>query len=239
MSLIAVVPARAGSKGVPGKNLIEVGGKPLIGHILTAARAAKGIDRLIVSTEDDRIAETAQRFGAEILFKRPAALAEDHINIIQVLCHAVEELDRLGVACDAILSLQPIAPLLSTASIEAAIAMWHKTGCDSVFAIREVDHNHPFRIQSVDEEGRVTPYVADGERYLQRQDLPVFHSNSGGLYLRRRELLEKWTGKDFCLGSDRRAVVVPQWEAINIDTPVDLEMFRAYVTLKSQNAAND
>lgn len=239
MSLVAVVPARAGSKGVPGKNLIEIGGKPLIGHILTTAREAKGIDRLIVSTEDDRIAETAQRFGAEILFKRPTALAEDHVDIIQVLRHAAQELDRLDVACDAILSLQPIAPLLSKASIEAAIAIWHKTGCDSVLAVREVDHNHPYRIQSVDEEGRATPYVVDGERYLQRQDLPVFHSNSGGLYLRRRELIENWRGEDFCLGADRRAVVVPQWEAINIDTPVDLEILRAYITLKSQNAAND
>ncbi|MEQ8390849.1 MAG: acylneuraminate cytidylyltransferase family protein, partial [Thalassospira sp.] len=199
MKVVAVVPARAGSKGVPGKNKLVVGGKPLVGHIVSTARSVDTIDRLIISTEDPEIASIAEAYGAEVLYMRPSELAEDHVSIVDVMVHAVSELKRLGEEFDAVLSLQPTAPLLKKKTIEAALNIWRHTGCDSVFTVREVEHNHPYRVQSIDEEARVSPLFANGQSFLQRQDLPKFYSNSGGLYLRNRKLLENWGGKDFCL----------------------------------------
>ncbi|MBO6805955.1 acylneuraminate cytidylyltransferase family protein [Thalassospira sp.] len=227
MTVIAVIPARSGSKGVPNKNKLVVAGKPLIGHIVTAARSVKGIDSIILSTEDPELAEIGEKYGAEVLFKRPPSLALDHVSIVEVLVHAVAELSKLNKNFDAILSLQPTAPLLSTRSIQKAVDLWFATKCDSVFTLREVVHNHPYRIQQLDSENCVAPLIPGGEKYLQRQDLPTFYSNSGGLYLRRRELLENWNGNDFCLGKIRKGIPVSEEEAVNIDTMLDLEIFRA------------
>ncbi len=227
MKLIAIIPARAGSKGVPNKNKLVVAGKPLIGHILTAAQEVEGIERILVSTEDSELADIGRKYGAEIVFTRPPELAQDNVSIIDVLVHAVSELTERGFDFDGILSLQPTAPLLSSQNIQKAVSVWRDTGCDSVFTLREVEHNHPYRVQNVQDDGKVNPLFPEGQSYLQRQDLPKFYCNTGGLYLRRRELLQSWSGTDFCLGNDQRGVVVSQQEALNIDTVLDLEIFRA------------
>jgi CMP-N,N'-diacetyllegionaminic acid synthase len=229
LNLLLVIPARGGSKGISRKNLQLVGGRPLISYAIANALGASTVDRVIVSTEDEEIAAVALAWGAEVPFVRPAELSHDHISLIPVIAHAVKAMDDLNWNPEIVVSLQPTAPLLSCESIDAGVKILLSTGCDSVASVRKVFHNHPYRVQQMDNKGRLQLLFPQGERYLQRQDLPVFYCLSGGLYVRKRRLLEKWSGNDFCLGEDRRGVEVDEKEALNIDSPMDLELFRVLI----------
>lgn len=234
MSVLLVIPARGGSKGIPRKNLQPVAGRPLISYAIEHALAAATVDHVLVSTEDPEIAEVAHAWGAEVPFMRPSELAKDHISLIPVVAHAAKTTDALGWKVSVVVSLQPTAPLLRSSTIDAGVRTLLDTGCDSVVSVRKVDHNHPYRIQQMDDANRITPLLSEGEQYLQRQDLPVFYAFSGGLYVRKGQLLHDWSGGDFCLGSDRRAIEVSAEESINIDTPLDLKLFR--VLLENQTS---
>ncbi len=226
MSVLLVIPARIGSKTVPRKNLKEVAGRPLISYAIENALTAKRVDRVIVSTEDAEIAEVARAWGAEVPFVRPAELAEDHVSLIPVVAHAARSMDGLNWHATVVVSLQPTAPLLRGQTLDAGIRLLLDTGCDSVVSVRRVDHNHPYWIQQMDEESRIRFYVPEGETTLQKQDLPPFYALCGSFYVRQRRLLDHYSGRDFCLGVDRRAIVVEAREALDIDTAMDMALFR-------------
>ena len=230
MQTIVVIPARGGSKTVPRKNLADLGGQPMIRWAIDSALAAKAagaVDRVVITTDDIEIAKTAEHLGAELPFMRPDELATDEVSIIPVLMHAADAFDALGWNPDAILSLQPTAPFVRTASIVNAVDMMQETGCDSVTGMVRIDYGHPFRAYGLDEGGALMPFVEDGERYLQKQDLPPYFTFSGGLYLRKRSRLSTWGGVDFCLGETRRGIELDAIEGLDIDTPMDLTICRA------------
>ena len=230
MQTIIVIPARGGSKTVPRKNLADLGGRSIIGWAIESALAAKemgAVDRVVVSTDDTEIAKAAERLGAELPFKRPDELATDEVSIIPVLMHAADTFDALGWKPNAILSLQPTAPFVRTASIIRAVDLMRETGCDSVTGMVRIEHGHPFRAYELDDGGALTPFVGAGERYLQKQDLPPYFTFSGGIYLRKRSLLSTWGGEGFCLGETRRGIELDAIEGLDIDTPTDLMICRA------------
>lgn len=229
MSVLLVIPARGGSKGIPRKNLQPIAERPLISYAIEHALAATMVDRVVVSTEDAEIAEVARSWGADVPFMRPTELAQDHVSLIPVILHAARAMDELGWHATVVVSLQPTAPLLRLQTIDAGVRMLLSTGCDSVVSVRKVIHNHPYRVQQMDSAGCIKPLFPEGEQYLQRQDLPVFYALSGGLYVRKRQLLEDWSGDDFCLGKDRRGIEVDAHEALDIDSPLDLALFRALI----------
>ena len=187
----------------------------------------KPLGQCVVSTDDPEIARTAERLGAELPFMRPDELATDEISIIPVLMHAADTFDGFGWNPDAILSLQPTAPFVRCESIVGAVAMMRETGCDSVTGMVRIDHGHPYRAYEIGDGGTLQPFVEEGERYLQKQDLPPYFTFSGGLYLRRRALLKDWSGTDFCLGAMRRGIELDAIEGLDIDTPMDLTVCRA------------
>jgi len=228
MTTLIVIPARGGSKGVHRKNLQPVKGLPLIAYCIRNALAAKKADRVIVSTDDDEIAEVARSFGAEVPFKRPSHLAEDHISLIPVAQHAVKAMSEIhDFVADIIGTLQPTSPLLSAKSIDAGIDIMESTKSDSVSTVQRIVHDHPYQALKLLDDGKIDRLFPEGEFLLQKQDQPELYSRTGGLYLRRRAVLDGWSGKDFCLGADCRAVVVSTEEGLDIDTPLDLSMFRA------------
>ena len=231
MSILLVIPARGGSKGISRKNLQDVAGRPLIAHAIRHARKAKELNpeicRVIVSTEDPEIAQVAREWGADVPFMRPSQLAEDQVSLIPVVRQTLTESDQWGWDVSAVASLQPTAPLLQPKTIDTCIRLFLETGCDSVITVRRVEHNHPYRVQLMDEEGRISPLFSEGERFLQKQDLPTLYALTGGLYLRKRELLIHWSGQDFALGRDQRAVEVEAEESLDIDSPLDLALFRS------------
>ena len=182
MKVLAVIPARGGSKSIPRKNLVDVAGRPLIAWAIGAAREAKRLDRVIVSTEDEEIAETARKWGAEVPFVRPAELATDTVSLIPVVQHALRAMDGLGFRADAVVSMQATSPGLRGADLDAAVAKLEESGADSVATVLKVEHEHPYWAKRL-EGDRVRPFSAEtNESYLQRQDLPP------GLRLRRRHL---------------------------------------------------
>lgn len=226
MKVLAVIPARGGSKSIPRKNLVDVAGRPLIAWALGAAREAKRLDRVVVSTEDEEIAETARRWGAEVPFVRPAELATDSVSLIPVVQHALAAMDGLGFRADAVVSLQATSPGLTGADIDAAVAKLEESGADSVATVLRVEHEHPYWAKRL-EGDRVRPFSAEtNESFLQRQDLPPAYVFDGAIFVRRRRLLEEWSGRDFCLGSDVRGLQLPAERSVHIDDEIHLEVAR-------------
>ena len=222
--VLAVISARAGSKGVPGKNLKPLGGKPLIAHMIEAATRSRLVTRVVVSTEDSRIADTARTYGADVPFVRPAHLADDSTPLLAVTKHAMEELDRQGWRADAVVQLAPTCPFIPTSKIDEAIEKVLEPGSDCIVSVRRIGHEHPYRAKRlVNDEGVFAQFIdgIDVERYLSRQDLPPAFCTTGGIYARQRGLLERWNGKDFCLGPSPRAVILDEIAATNIDGPLD------------------
>ncbi|MBZ0156309.1 MAG: acylneuraminate cytidylyltransferase family protein [Alphaproteobacteria bacterium] len=225
MNILCVIPARAGSKGVKNKNLREVAGRPLISYIIESAKRAETLGRVIVSTESEAIAEAARKWGAETPFMRPFELARDHISLIPVAQHALHSMDALGWRADAVVSLQPTSPLTSPEDIDRAVGLFRESGCDSVVSVERIEKHHPFRAYAIERDTLLPFTEYTSEKYLQRQDRPPAYGFTGALYVRKRELLENWSGKDFCLGQDVRGVVIDRSRSLNIDAEDDLEYF--------------
>ena len=148
MKTLAVIPARGGSKSIPRKNLVDVAGRPLIAWVIGAARAARRLDRVIVSTEDEEIAETARRFGAEVPFVRPADLATDTVSLIPVVQHALSAMDGLGFRADAVVSLQPTSPGLTDSCLRRSSNDRENTWS----AITSANGSHPTRARAASAE---------------------------------------------------------------------------------------
>jgi len=225
--VLAIIPARGGSKSIPRKNLVEVAGRPLIAWIIASALEAESLDRVVVSTEDAEIAAVARKYGAEVPFVRPPELAGDEVSLIPVVQHALGEMDRLAFRADVVVSLQATSPLVAARDIDAVLSKLTSTGADSAVSVQRIEHEHPYWAKRL-EGDRVRPFGRDtNESYLQRQDLPPAYVFDGAVFARRRRLLEEWSGNDFCLGEDVRAVPLPAASSLHIDDPIHLEVARA------------
>ena len=230
MRILGLVPARGGSKGVARKNIRLLCGKPLLQYTAEAALAARGLSRVILSTEDAEIAEVGRRCGLEVPFLRPAELAADDTPMLPVVHHAVRFLESEGDHFDAVCLLQPTSPLRRASDIDGAIELFERTGADSVISFVEVGAWHPAHMKHIDPEGRVLdPPFMEPIEGRRRQDLPKLYLFAGSIYLTRTPvLLEQNSFK----GNDCRAWIVPEERASNIDTPFDF--FVAEQVLKQE-----
>lgn len=233
MKILAVIPARGGSKSVPRKNLADVNGRPLISFVIDAALRAKRLHRVVVSTEDDTIARVAADWGAEVPFRRPAELSTDEVSIIPVVVHAMREMDGLGFSADVVVSLQPTSPFLEAEDIDNAVEKLEKSSAESVASVQPIAHEHPFWVKKLDGDKIVPFNEYTNESILQRQDLPPAYIYDGGIFVRRRRLLETWSGQDFALGEDVRAIVLGGWKSAHIDDELHLELVRVMAERKS------
>ena len=233
MKVLAVIPARGGSKSIPRKNLADVAGRPLIAWAIGAAREAKRLDRVVVSTEDEEIAETARRWGAEVPFLRPPELATDTVSLIPVVQHALAAMDGLGFRADVVVSMQATSPGLRGADVDAALAKLEDSGADSVATVLRIEHEHPYWAKRL-EGDRVRPFSTEtSETYLQRQELPPAYVFDGALFVRRRRLLEEWSGRDFGLGADVRGLPLSAESSLHIDDAIHLEVARVVLARRS------
>lgn len=212
---VAIVPARGGSKGLLRKNLRDLAGKPLIAWTIAAALAARGVDRLVVSTEDAEIADVARALGAEIV-ARPAALAQDDTPTLPVLRHA---LDTLGEAPDAVLTLQPTSPLRTAAHIEAALAAFYADPrADSLVSTVEVPHVfHPRSVMKRGAEGYLVPYLDEAQPYRRQDKEPVFARNGAAIYVTRTARLA-----EYVFGGRLVGFAMDAQSSLDIDTAEDL-----------------
>jgi CMP-N-acetylneuraminic acid synthetase len=216
--VLGLVPARSGSKGVPGKNLRSLAGHTLLEYTAKAARESGVLDRIILSTDSPEIGEAGRRAGLEVPFMRPAALAADDTPMVPVIEHALAEVSRLGWSPDIVVLLQPTSPLRRPDHIRDAIRMLRDTNADSVVTVVEVPrHLSPDYVMRIDE-GRLQPFLANGARVTRRQDARVAYSRDGTVYAFRRSTLERTGG---IYGEDCRPLLIDACDSLSIDSPAD------------------
>lgn len=218
--ILAVVPARGGSKGVKLKNLREVGGVPLVAQAGRVTSALAYIDRAIVSTDHDGIAEVAEQSGLAAPFRRPEDISGSIISDWQVLSHALTEMEALdGVIYDIIVMLQPTSPGRKPEHVTATIDHLVKGGFDAVWTVSETDSKaHPLKQLTVGETGALAYYDPAGANIIARQQLtPVYHRNGIAYAITRQCLMEQKS----IMGEKPGAVVI-EGNLPNIDTEIDL-----------------
>ena len=225
--VVGVVTARAGSKGIPGKNTKPLAGKPLILYIIEAALASGAFDRVILSTDDAAAAALARSSGCDVPFMRPAELAADDTPHLPVMQHALAWLrDQQGYEPDSVMTLLPTAPLCQPAHFRQAIALEESSGADSVVGVDELPaHYNPMRVVTVDTDGWARLFVggeAVKRRPGRRQDMPPAWVMNGAIYLFKRRFV--FDPIEPNLYGDRvAAMVMPPPYGLNLDEPDDWE----------------
>lgn len=185
MRVLGLIPARAGSKGVPRKNLRLLAGKPLLHYTIEAAAEARRLARVVVSTESQEIAVAARAAGAEVPFLRPESLAADDTPMLPVVAHALRTLAEQGDEYDAVCLLQPTCPLRRTADIDGCIELLERSGADSVVTVLEIPARyHPHWAFLEDAAGSLRP--ATGAPLVpRRQELARAYHRDGSVYVTR------------------------------------------------------
>jgi CMP-N,N'-diacetyllegionaminic acid synthase len=218
--VLAIIPARGGSKGIPNKNITPLLGKPLLAYTADAAKRSRRLTRIVLSTDDLQIAEVGRGLGLDVPFMRPAHLAGDDVLTLPVLQDVVARLEQEEEYYDAIFTLQPTNPLRLPEDIDGAVELLEKTGADSVISFVPVGEKHPARMKEIGEDLRVSdPPFAELTEGLPRQRLPKYYLREGSVYLTRRDVLMELNSLK---GRDCRAWRMPEERACNIDTPFDL-----------------
>jgi len=212
LKILALIPARAGSKGILRKNIKLLAGKPLIAWTIQAALACPEIDSVVVSTDDEEIAAISQHWGAKIPFMRPTELARDDTPSIAVVLHALDQLPQY----DAVIVLQPTSPLRSKADIEACLSMASVRQAACVVSISEPAQS-PYWMFKLDEQGRLNKLLATPD-ISRRQDLPPVYALNGALYFARKDWL--LANRTF-LTEETVGYVMPPEKSLDIDTPLD------------------
>jgi CMP-N,N'-diacetyllegionaminic acid synthase len=215
---VALITARGGSKGLPGKNLREIGGKPLIAWSIEAARGCARLSRVLVSTDSEEIADVARRYGAEVPFLRPAELAGDESPHILTSEHAITWLDaQPDGRPEYTLLLQPTSPLRSVADIEAALGLADTHGAPAVVSVCEAKP-HPYKTYARTADGTLTDFVPNPVVYRRRQDLPPAFYDNGAIYLNRTsDLLRDRT----YIPAGTVPYVMPAERSLDIDSEFD------------------
>jgi len=219
--ILAVITARGGSKGIPQKNIRALLDKPLIAYSIQAALQSRTLTKIIVSTDDETIADVSKQYGADVPFLRPKHLASDTATSLSVLQHAVRYLEeKENFPANIIVCLQPTSPLRSAEDIDQAVTLCLSSGADSVVSLCQVEH-HPYWMKKV-VAGSVYPLMEiDDEKYPRRQDLPPVYQLNGAIYVTRRKVLLE---EERLLGKHTLAYIMPQERSIDIDTPLDLKL---------------
>lgn len=218
---VGVITARGGSKVIPGKNIRPMAGKPMIAWTIEAALRSKGLDRVIVSTDDAAIAHVSRQCGAEVPFLRPAELAGDTSSHISVIEHALGWL----AGCDGrppeyLLLLQPTSPLRTAEDIEAIIAVAANRGARAVISVCEPSH-HPFGLKKITPEGTLADFMPSGLAYARRQDFPPVFAVNGALYLCQSSvILQEHTLEP----PDALPYIMPVERSLDVDTLWDFEL---------------
>lgn len=221
LSVLAVIPARGGSKGIPNKNLRQVGGRSLIEHTARTAAALAWIDRAVLSTDDEKIAEEGRGCGLEVPFMRPAELADDLASAIEAWRHAwLASEEHYGCRFDISVLLQPTTPLRRAEDVERTVRTMVEGGHRAAAAVSRVPgHYIPEKIVELDEKGCIALYCEQSTTLTSRQAFPTYYSRNGVCYCATRDAVvnDRDPVRNDCVG------VVIEEPVANIDEPLELE----------------
>jgi CMP-N,N'-diacetyllegionaminic acid synthase len=222
MRALAIIPARGGSKGIPGKNIRLLGGKPLLAYTVEAAMASRIFDRIMVTTDSQEIAVVARDLGVDVPFMRPEELAGDTTPTLPVLQHATRFMIQRDGAFEVVCTLQATTPFRHLPSLRAGFAMLEKDpSADSAVAVSRIPaHLSPDYAMKIDG-GLLLPFLEGGQKITRRQDARAAYTRNGEFYFTRvKTLLEG----NSIYGSRCLPVVVPEKHSVNLDTRDDWEM---------------
>jgi CMP-N-acetylneuraminic acid synthetase len=216
--VLAIVPARGGSKGVPGKNTRPLAGRTLLDYTAQAARESGVIDRIVLSTDAPDIAAAGRAAGLEVPFMRAAALAQDDTPMLPVVRDVIERMGADGWVPDYVVLLQPTSPLRRPSQVREAVALLRESGADAVVTVVRVPpHLSPDYVMRIDGD-RLRPFLPEGERVTRRQDARPAYSRDGTVYAFRRDTLERFGS---IYGDDCRPIVIDAGDSLSIDTAED------------------
>lgn len=218
--VLCVIPARSGSKGLPGKNIKLLHGKPLIAWTIAEALKSKYLDKILVSTDDRKIAGISRKYGAEVPFMRPKKLATSTAKMIDVLLYVLARLKKNKEEYDLIMLLQPTSPLRRYEDIDASIELLFRKKVKSVISVCESEH-HPYLAVKLACHGQLTDSHRKMIANKNRQELPPYYRINGALYLSYIDFLKKEKG---FIGGGTYAYVMPQERSIDIDTEFDFKL---------------
>lgn len=226
--VVGFIFARGGSKGVPRKNIRLLAGKPLIAYAIETALASTLIDRVIVSTEDEEIADVARRYGAEVPFMRPLELAQDGSPEWQAWQHAIRTLQAAEERpIDVFVSIPPTSPLRTVADVDACIQMLLESDADLVYTVRPAERNPYMNIVEFDNTGYIRLAIPSKRRPHRRQDAPQVYESATVAYAAKPEYVLR---VDFIFEGKVKAVVVPRVRALDIDTELDFRFMEFLLT---------
>lgn len=218
-SVLAIITARGGSKGIPGKNIMPIAGRPLIQWSIDAARQSHHVDRLILSSDDAAIIEVARSAGCDVPFVRDASLATDEASSMDVVADALCRVP----GHDIVVLLQPTSPLRTAADIDGALTKLIESGAPACVSVREAE-DHPYWIFRLDSAGRLSRFSeSDGKLPQRRQDLPPAWCLNGAVYIARVDWFMRV--RTF-LSDETLGFVMPADRSLDIDTFADIEQFR-------------
>lgn len=220
MKVLGVIPARGGSKGVARKNLRELGGRPLLAWTAQAALSASRFSRVVLSTDDDEIAEVGRSLGLDVPFRRPSELATDAARAIPVIQHALGEVERLDSnTYEVAVLLQPTTPFRTAADLDGAIELLEASAADSVISVVAVGGHHPARMKYLEGDRLLDPPFCEAFENQPRQELREMYIRNGAIYATRSSVIRLGSFK----GTDCRAWIMPPERSVNIDTELDFE----------------
>jgi CMP-N,N'-diacetyllegionaminic acid synthase len=218
LSLLALILARGGSKGLPGKNVRVLRGKPLIAWSIEAAQASKYVSSIVVSTDSDDIAAVAERFGAEVPFRRPPELATDTATSIDAILHALDWLGARGRNFDYLALLEPTSPLREARDIDQALEKLKASSAQAIVSVCKAASIHPAFMYRLGSGGSLTPYLTDTGNHVRRQDIEPIYFLDGTIYIARSATFRQL--KSF-YHNQTIGFEVPKWKSPEIDDEID------------------
>lgn len=233
--ILGIILARGGSKSIPKKSIAMCAGKPLLVYTIESAKNSKLLDKVILTTDDEEIAEVGRKFGVEVPFMRPKHLAGDTTPDIPVIQHAIEELKKQGYEADIVVQLRPTTPLRSGKDIDRGIEMILVDGVDSVRSVCEPLHT-PFKMHKINDQGQLVPLLKNEfpetfEKYpetfnISRQLLPKVWRHSGYLDIMKVSSLDD---SDRSKKRVHMPLIIDQWRDVDIDSLHELKFAESMI----------
>lgn len=220
--IIALIPARGGSKGIKKKNICNLSGKPLIAYTIEEALKSKYIDKIIVSTDCEEIAKVSMKYGVKIPFLRPKELAQDTTSTLDVVLHAVDFMNK-NEKGDVLVLLQPTQPLRTTEDIDGAIEFFYCKGKRSLVSISEVNE-HPILMRSLDDMGMVHSLLKKSST-IRRQEMDIVYKVNGAIYINTISEITKETS----FNDNELGFVMKKSHSVDVDEMVDVSIAEYYL----------
>jgi len=217
-TVLGVIPARGGSKGIPKKNVKPLLGRPLLAYTVDSAKKSKRLTHLVVSTDDAEIAEVARGLGVEVV-DRPEELSRDATPTLPAIQHALDVVEPKCGRFDYVFVLQATSPFRTADDIDQAIDLLRTSKAESVIGVVRVFDNHPARIKKI-RNGRLEAFDTPEPEGIRRQDLPPAYLRNGAVYVVRRDVIDRGS----LVGEDQCPYEMPAARSINIDEPLDFAL---------------